>query len=182
MALTHRSGPVEELALWERHERTRDGVEYRIRPVHHNDVDRERQFIDGLSERTRYERTMGLRRAPSPERIEELVHVDYQGRMAFVATLGTARAERFIGIARYIGETGGGCEFAVVVADEWQGRGIGSALMSTLIGYARAHSIPALDGVIRATNSRMVALARRMGMTLRLSEFDPTILDAFLPL
>lgn len=102
--------------------------------------------------------------------------------MAFVATVDGEGAERFIGIARYIRETDLGCEFAIVVADEWQGRGIGSALMYTLIAYAREHSIPALNGVILATNSRMIALARRMGMTLRLSESDRTILDAFLPL
>jgi len=177
-----RSAIVENLDSWERKERTRDGAEYIIRPVHRDDVDREREFIDGLSERTRYERTMGLRHAPSPQRIEELVHVDYKDCMAFVATVGDEGAQRFIGIARYVREGGRGCEFAVVVADEWQGRGIGSALMCSLIAYARAHSIPALDGVILATNSRMVALARRMGMTLRMSESDRTILDAFLSL
>jgi acetyltransferase len=182
MAPTQRSDTVEKLARWERQERTRDGAEYRIRPMRHDDGERERQFIEGLSERSRYERTMGLRRVPSTKRIEELVHVDYKNRMAFVATVDDAGAERFIGITRYIRGTDHECEFAVAVADEWQGHGIGAALMQTLIAYARAHSISALDGVISATNSRMIALARRMGMTLRLNESDRAIFDAVLTL
>ena len=182
MALPHHNAIVEELGQWERRERTRDGAEYVIRPMYHDDADRERQFIDALSERSRYERTFGLRRAPSPQRIEELVHVDYKSCMAFVATVGGENAERFIGIARYVRGGARECEFALVVTDEWQGRGVGSALMCTLIAYARAHSISALSGVILATNTRMIALARRMGMTLRSSESDRTILDASLPL
>ncbi len=168
--------------LWDRQARTRDGVDFRIRPVRHDDLVREREFIGNLSERSRYERTMGLRHLPSPERIEELVRVDYRRSMAFVAAVGDGSAETFIGIARY-GRGGDlGCEFALVVADDWQGRGVGLALMQTLIAYARAQSIEALDGVILATNTRMVALARQMGMTLRLNASDRTTFDAFLAL
>ncbi len=150
--------------------------------MRHDDAERERESTDGLSARSRYERTMGLRRVSLTRRIEELVHVDYKDRMAFVATLDGGGTERFIGITRYIRGADHGYEFGVVVADEWQGYGIGSALMQTLIAYARADSISALDGVILATNSRMIALARRMGMTLRLNESDWTILDAVIPL
>jgi acetyltransferase len=156
--------------------------EYRIRPIHPEDGEHERKFIDGLSARSLYERTMGGRRTPSPHRIEALVHVNYKDCMAFVATVGSGGTERFIGIARYVREPDRGCEFAIVVADEWQGRGVGTALMNTLIAYARAQSISTLDGVMLATNSRMVALARRMGMTLRLNASDQTTFDASLRL
>lgn len=150
--------------------------------MHHEDGKRERQFIEGLSDQSRFERPMGLRRLPSRKRIEELVHVDYNARMAFVATVGDGAAERLIGIARYIRGSDQGCEFAVAVADAWQGHGIGAALMESLIAYARAHSISALDGVILATNGRMIALARRLGMTLRSNQSNRTILEASLTL
>lgn len=157
-------------------------AKYRIRPIHPEDGGHERKFIEGLSVRSLYERTMGGRRIPSPQRIEVLVHVDYKDCMAFVAAVGSGDTERFIGIARYVREPDRGCEFALVVADEWQCHGVGTALMNTLIAYARAHSISALEGVILATNSRMVALARRMGMTLHLNASDPTTFDASLRL
>jgi len=155
---------------------------YSIRALRPDDADREAQFIAGLSERTRYERTLGLRRPPPRQRIQELVQVDGHERMAFVATSTECGEERFLGISRYVCGTEGAAEFAVVVSDAWQGRGLGSALMRTLIEHARAQGITRLYGDTLASNTRMLALARRLGMLPRFSGGAPGTYRATLAL
>ncbi len=60
-------------SAWPRYARTRDGVEYRIRPIRADDRERDRAFIAGLSTQSRYSRMMGLMREPSAELLDRLV-------------------------------------------------------------------------------------------------------------
>ena len=71
-------------SAWPRYARTRDGVEYRIRPIRADDRERDRAFIAGLSTQSRYSRMMGLMREPSAELLDRLVRVDYRREMALV--------------------------------------------------------------------------------------------------
>src|ERR1700731_2963604 len=66
---------------WPRSAKTRDGVEYRIRPIRPDDVERDRSFINNLSASSRYNRMMGLIREPSQELLDHFVHVDYRREM-----------------------------------------------------------------------------------------------------
>jgi RimJ/RimL family protein N-acetyltransferase len=163
---------------WPRHCKTRDGVEYRIRPIQADDVERDRAFLAGLSDSSRHNRLMGLAREPSPQLLEHLVHVDYQHDMAFVAVVGAEEAETIIGVTRYGGSTDT-CEFAIAVADEWQSRGVGATLAELLFTYAKAHGVRRLYAVIFANNVLMLKLADYMQMTLRRSSNDDAILEAW---
>jgi acetyltransferase len=62
------------------------------------------------------------------------------------------------------------CEFAITVADGWQGVGLASRLMRELIQTARVRGLKQMEGFVLAGNSRMVNLARRLGFTV---ETDP---------
>jgi hypothetical protein len=88
-------------AQWQRTARTRDGIDYRIRPIRIEDAERDRAFIIHLSEASRYKRLMGSVREPSQELIDRFVRIDYQHDMAFVAVVDQLGAERIIGVARY---------------------------------------------------------------------------------
>jgi len=61
---------------------------------------------------------------------------------------------------------GESCEFALVVADKWQNKGIGSHLMSALIDAARQRGIKIMDGEILANNINMLTLAGNLGFSL----------------
>ncbi len=70
-------------------------------------------------------------------------------------------------MARYVmNPDGESCEFALVVADKWQNKGIGSHLISALIDAARQRGIKIMDGEILANNRNMLALAGNLGFSL----------------
>jgi acetyltransferase len=169
-------------AGWERPVLTRDGVAYRIRPIRADDAAREREFIMGLSAESRYMRMMYMMAEPSPDLVARFVHVDYRLNMAFSAIAGQGDDERIVGVARYATNDGAEIEFAVVVADAWQGRGVGSALTNLLFDYARAQGIHALCARILAANQRMIEFVRRLGMSVHRVPEDPTVLRASLDL
>ncbi len=108
--------------------------------------------------------------------------VDYSRDMALAATTMLGGGEALIGVARYVRDkTGDSAEFALVVADSWQGRGIGSRLLGKLIEAAHRRRVKRLYGDILATNRPMLELARKLGFELGRHE-DPTITRAFLDL
>ena len=162
---------------WARVATTRDHMTYRIRPICAADAARERAFIMGLSPESRYSRMMYTLCEPSPDLVDRFVRVDQHYNMAFVAVVGKADDERIIGVARYAAD-GEGYEFAVVVTDAWQAKGVGGTLSRLLLEYARLEGIPALHARILASNHRMVGLARQLGMSIVFTLEDPTILKA----
>jgi acetyltransferase len=162
---------------------TRDGAAYRVRPIRRDDLARERQFITGLSEESRYSRLLYSMREPSPGFVRQMVEVDYQRTMAFVAVAGDASDEHFIAVARYGADTGGSAaEFAVVVADAWQGRGVGTRLARILFEYAKVHGIARLYGHVLANNKRMIDLVHYLGLSARPAPGDATMVLATLDL
>jgi acetyltransferase len=146
---------------------TSDGVPYHIRPITPADAARERAFIGGLSAQTRYRRFMHVLGDPSPEFIERLVTVDGRRTMALVAAIGQGADEAIIGVARYCADDdGNACEFAIVVGDGWQNRGIGTTLAPLLFEHAKRAGFRAIYGVIQADNPRMIELAEYLGLTV----------------
>jgi acetyltransferase len=175
--------PTSYPAEWERAAITRDGVPYRIRPIRTEDAQLECAFIRGLSEESRYSRLMYSLSEPYPALIDRLVNVDYERTMAFVAVAGATTNEQFIGIARYAADpSGSACEFAVVVADAWQSRGIGTVLARLLFEYARSQRFTRIYGTILAGNQRMIELAHWIGLETRPCPDDSGLVEASLTL
>jgi acetyltransferase len=163
---------------WPQYARTRDGVEYRIRPIRPDDRERDRAFIAGLSAQSRYSRMMGLLREPSAELLDRLVRVDYRREMALVAVVGEGADETLIAVARYGGNPAY-CEFAIAVADGWQGRGIGTHLSELLFAYAKANRVRRMYAILLADNKRMLKLADDLRMSVRRSTEDNSIVEAW---
>jgi acetyltransferase len=163
---------------WPRCFHTRNGVEYRVRPIRADDVERDRHFIEGLSPHSRYDRMMGLLRKPSTELLDRLVRVDYRRSMALVAVIDEGSDESIIGVARYGGDSAC-CELAIAVADEWQSQGVGTTLSELLLAYAKAHGVRRIYAVVFAGNTRMLKLANKLHMTIRRSTNDKTIVEAW---
>ena len=166
---------------WKRVARTRDGVEYRIRPIRADDLLRDKDFLTGLSPESRYTRLFCVVREPSAALLEQFVHVDYHSSMAFVAVIGEEKEERIIGVARYAADpdpNGEDCEFAVAVADSWQGRGVGATLTQLLFEYARTQGFHKLHGDVLANNSRMIELVHWLGMQTHRRPDDGTLVEA----
>jgi acetyltransferase len=170
--------PIAEPGAWPQHARTRDGVEYRVRPIRPDDRERDRAFIAGLSTQSRYSRMMELVREPTAELLDHLVRVDYRREMALVAVIGEGADETIIAVARYGGNPAY-CEFAVAVTDAWQGRGIGTHLSELLFTYAKAHGVRRMYAILLADNKRMLKLADDLRMRVRRSSEDNSIVEAW---
>lgn len=100
--------------------------------------------------------------------------------MALAATTMIGGTETLIGVARYVRDKDGdAAEFALVVADAWQGRGIGSRLLAKLADIARQRGLKQLYGDVLATNRGMLNLVRKLGFELGRHD-DPTLTRATL--
>ena len=141
-----------------------DGTVLHLRPLRADDLDREIAFIAGLSQQTLYYRLQYSSRSVSREDAVRLLELDYRDRMAIGALSGTAPDEAIVGVSRYARIEGTDqAECAIVVADAWQGRGVGTELMRSLAQAARASGIRTLVGSSLGENQRIHAWARRFG-------------------
>jgi acetyltransferase len=140
--------------------RLRDGRAVRVRPIRPEDVGRETRFVDGLSERSRYQRFMGYLPHLTPRMLARFTQLDYDRELALVAIW----EGEFIAVGRYApNQDGVTAEFALTVADAWQGKGLGQALLQRLCEAARAAGYEALVGEILQANREMLELAAHLG-------------------
>ena len=160
-----------------------DGTVVRIRPIRPEDAVIERAFVSGLSDQSRYYRFMYALRELTPEMLSRFTQIDYDREMAMIAVLGDPPNETQIGVARYItlpnGET---CEFAVVVADAWQGKGVAMHLVRPLIEHARAKGLTRMNGLVLAENTNMLRFAKMSGFTITPDPEDSSIMSISLNL
>jgi acetyltransferase len=136
--------------------------------MHPGDLERELRFVAGLSQQTLYLRLQYSSRGIRREDLARLLELDYYDRMAIAGLLDGPQADEIVGVSRYarLG-TSDEAECAIVVADAWQGRGLGTELMRTLGQAARAAGIRILVGTSLAENERIHAWARRFGFDVR---------------
>ncbi|MDQ2963864.1 MAG: GNAT family N-acetyltransferase [Pseudomonadota bacterium] len=161
----------------------RDGSRLRVRPIRPEDAAAERAFVAGLSDESRFFRFMYHLRELTPGMLARFTQVDYDRDLALVALGGKPGAEKIVGVARYAANPDReSAEFAVVVADAWQGRGLGSALMHELIASAKRRGFRRLVGAILGINASMQKLVRTLGFRLRTDADDPEQLIAELDL
>lgn len=137
----------------------------RIRSLKAADAERVQQFVRRLSARARTERYFAPIRELSARQLERLTRPADPVDLALAAFAG----EELIAVA----ECAAG-EFAVVVADAWQGLGVGETLVLALLAHAEDKSLPSLHGVVRARNRPMLRLAGRLGFRIS-RDADPEL-------
>jgi acetyltransferase len=152
------------------------GTEVIVRPIRPEDAQMERAFVESLSEESRYLRFISAMRELPERMLVRLTQIDYDREMALVAIAREGGRETQIGVARYaINPDGESCEFAVAVADAWQGRRVGSRLMRALFDAAREKGLKRMEGYVLQHNSRMLRLMASLGFDTRTSAEDPTL-------
>ena len=162
--------------------RLRDGTPLTIRPIHPDDYRLELDFVRGLSARTAYQRLLSPRKLRADE-ILRMVRIDYGRELALIATAMVAGQLRQVGVARYAPEPdGSSCDFGIVIADAWQGRGLGEVLLRALVRAAARAGVPTLSGLTLASNYAMRELARRVGFSVHRDPHDATVVQLRLPL
>ncbi|WP_407276444.1 GNAT family N-acetyltransferase [Halothiobacillus sp. DCM-1] len=154
-----------------------DGERIRVRPIRPEDAALEQAFVRGLSEEARYFRFMRMLDELTPQMLVRFTQIDYDREMALIALSPTADGgEVEVGVTRYsLSPDGESAEFALVVADAWQGRGVGSHLLQLLMDYARQRGVRRLFGEVLTRNTAMRALVARLGFVEQLHESQEDI-------
>jgi GNAT superfamily N-acetyltransferase len=161
-----------------------DGRSVTVRPVLAFDADAEQDFVRALSAASRLRRFhFGLRELPPPL-LRAMTEVDHERHVAIVAEAFDADGEpSIVADARYVRGptedlTQDEAEFAVAVADDWQGAGLGGALMRHLGRHATRQGIRRLVGDVLPDNGAMFALAEALGGRLVASPNGPGVTRA----
>lgn len=148
-----------------------------IRPILPQDAPLEQEFVRALSLGARHNRFFRALRELPPDLLARFTEVDYRATHALVATVRGQGRDRTIADARYApANEAGSAEFAVAVADKWQGRGIATALLERLACAAAAAGIRRLTGEALAVNEGMLSLARKAGFTLKAEPRMPSVI------
>ena len=161
-----------------------DGTDIVIRPIRPEDAEIEQQFIRNLSDEARYFRFMSSLHELSQEMLIRFTQIDYHNEMALIAVRPkTDGYEEEIAVARYITNLDKkSCEFALVVSDQWQHRGIGHHLMQKLMEIARDRGLEKMEGEILSNNFKMIDLIKSLGFQVSNAPDDPGIKQAVLKL
>lgn len=159
--------PFDGDAAWRVQRRLPDGTEITIRPISPEDGDELRRGFAAMSPRSRYMRFFGITSALSEQTVRYLTEVDQKNHVALVATAQSPdlKTERGIGVARFIRvkEALDVAEAAITVIDDWQKRGVGTALAIELARAASACGIRTIRAEVLSDNEMMISILEQAG-------------------
>jgi acetyltransferase len=138
----------------------------RIRPIRPSDAALLTTFYAGLSDESRRSRFFVSSAGITAAQAEDFAAADHRRRAGFVAVeAGTAGGpERIVGHVCVEPADEGAAEFAVAVADELQGRGIGHRLLDLAVAWARARGLRRLVAMMLPCNPAIHRLAASLGL------------------
>ena len=175
--LAIRPYPNQYVAPW----RLKDGTPITLRPIRPEDEPLMVKFHEKLSERTVYFRYFGalkLSQRVAHERLTRICFQDYDRELALVADhedLVTSE-HRIMGVGRLTKTHGTNeAEFAVLVCDDSQGKGLGTELLRRLLDAARKERLSRVTGYILPENVEMARVCEKLGFRLHRSVEDPTL-------
>jgi acetyltransferase len=146
-----------------------DGTEVLLRPIKPEDEPLEGELFASLSQESIRTRLFSPLKQVDHEWLSFFCNIDYDRHMAIVAEIEDNGKRKIIGVGRLIRNWDfQSSEFAVLVRDRYQGKGLGYKLMETLIGIGREMGLEEIVGEALTENQKMLKLARKLGFTTRL--------------
>lgn len=168
--------PLAALSSYEQDAVIKDGRTIHIRPIRSDDLDAMLDMWSRLSQETIRLRFFAPR-SMSREDMRHFTEIDYETRFALVAETGG----RIIGVSRFdrLEEDPSTAEFAVLVEDAEQGRGVGTALLRALLEPAGDLGVTAFVGDVLRENSRMLRVMRDAGLEPGFSDYGSVVQTRF---
>lgn len=154
-----------------------DGTDITVRPIRPEDAKIEQTFVQNLSAQAKYFRFMQVLQELTPQMLVRFTQIDYDRELALIAVISEKDREVEIGVARYVmTPDGDSCEFALVISDAWQQKGIGSRLLTYLMEAAKIKGLKTIEGEVLANNAPMIRLTKNLGFSSHVNEEDPAIM------
>jgi acetyltransferase len=161
--------------------RLRDGGAVVVRSARPADGTAVQQFVRELSPLARRRRFFGALSELSPAQLDRLVGAQAPRALSLVALSANDGEPRIVAMAQYAPDEAEAAEFAVVVADAWQRRGLGARLLELLLERAAWAGVRTMNGFALAENGPMLALAARLGF-VSAEDRDPDLVRLERPL
>jgi GNAT superfamily N-acetyltransferase len=143
----------------------RDGAVVEVRPLERSDREVLDRTVMRLSDRTRYLRFAAAKPRLTARELDFLVDVDHHDHEALLAI--DPATGRGIAVVRYVRAEPGVVEVAATVADDWQGRGLGGALLAMLARRAREEGHRVMRASVLAANDPSISMLRKNGFAIR---------------
>jgi len=160
--------------------RLKNGAQVSLRPIKPEDEERFNEFLKSLSAETMRFRFFEIIKEVSHETLTWYCNLDYDRQIAIVAELQDGK-KPIIGAVRLIVEPGGKSgEFAVLVADKWQGLGLGSTFMDLLVEVGKDMRVDKISGYVGANNYKMLNMCRKKGFKVEALDEETVQVSLFL--
>ena len=159
-------------SAWAKDMETQSGLKVLVRPILPSDELLYPDFLEKLEERDVRLRLLAPRKAFSHSFLGRLTQIDYAREMAFVAI--DPENGSLLGVSRLAADPDyDRAEYAVIVRSDLKGMGLGWALMTRLMDYARAEGLQRLEGTVLAENTGMLAMCEQLGFSIRRDADNP---------
>ncbi len=158
-----------------------DGTNVLLRPIKPEDEPLEHELLSTLSQATMRARFFSIIKDISHEMLVRYCNIDYDREMAIVAEVRDGGKRKLIGIGRLIidREFKSG-EFAVLVHDDYQSKGLGPKLVDVLIGVAEEKGLERIYGEVLTENQQMIAVCKKLGFTIEMADEETTTVNLVL--
>jgi acetyltransferase len=145
-----------------------DGRAVNIRPIKPEDEPLEREFFKDLSRQTQYYRFFGFIKDVNHDMLVRYTQIDYDREMALIATLEEDGENKMVGVVRLVGDANNeNAEFAIVIADPWQGLGLGNHLADLILNIAQQRGVKKVFANVLQANTTMLHMFRRRNFIIK---------------
>ncbi|MBK8505946.1 MAG: bifunctional acetate--CoA ligase family protein/GNAT family N-acetyltransferase [Saprospiraceae bacterium] len=149
---------------YEKNVKLKNGQKVHLRPIRPEDEPLEAGLFERLSKETIYFRFFGYLPAVDHNILSRFTHIDYDREMAIVAEIEEFGQRKLIGVVRIIADGWKeSAEYAIVIADDWQGQGLGTFLTDYIFEIARDRGIRKIEADVLATNDSMLRMFKKWG-------------------
>ncbi len=161
--------PKELVSKWT----MRDGTEVKIRPIKPEDEPLEREMFGKLSKQTQYFRFFGFIGQVTHEMLIRYTQIDYDREIALIAEIEKEGKKMMIGVVRLVSDYNNeNAEFAILVADPWQGLGLGNKFMDVIMDIAKKRKIKKVSANVLKANVTMLHMFRKRGFKVGEADED----------
>jgi len=147
-------------------EQLRNGQQVEIRAQRPSDQAELAATLERTSGESLYHRFFAVKHGFSDAEVAYFLDIDFVKHVALVAAVRADGREMIVGGGRYVVGADGTAELAFTVEDDYQGQGVGSALLRHLVALARAAGLEELTAEVMTDNTRMLRLFEECGLPL----------------
>ncbi len=141
-----------------------DGSVIQLRPIHEQDKEGVFSAGEKVSDQSLYQRFLGFVKIDD-KMIERFTQLDYSKEMAIVAEVKNKEEKQIIAVARIAAckPNDKDAEFAIIVTDSWQGKGLGKIMTNYILNVAADLGYENIHAYLFSNNKAMARILTKIG-------------------